>query len=175
MNNPSVIPNPLIPPSIPYGDITSPPLVPPSISDEGTIPNPLDPPAERPKRLGDNIIWSAGNNGTSTGNSSSFNNINRQIKMEYDEIISGNGTQNLDSNGNQKIYQGRESKSWTGAGEYDVLKRNKDGTLVYDSKGNPIETNNRILVKRDSSGNIIKIGYVEGHNYGQIKTFPTKE
>jgi len=132
-------------------------------------------PAERPKELGDTILWNVGSNGTSNGNSSSFNNINRQIKMEYNEIISGNGTTNLDSNGNQKIYQGRENKSWTGAGEYDVLKRNKDGTLVYDSKGNPIETNNRILVKRDSSGNIIKIGYVEGHNYGQIKIFPTKE
>ena len=35
--------------------------------------------------------------------------------MEYDEIISGNGTPNLDTSGNQKIYQGRENKSWTGA------------------------------------------------------------
>ncbi|WP_297420163.1 hypothetical protein [Clostridium sp.] len=65
--------------------------------------------------MGDTIIWNAGNKSTSNGNSSSFNNINRQIKMEYDEIISGNGTPNLDTSGNQKIYQGRENKSWTGA------------------------------------------------------------
>ncbi len=114
-------------------------------------------------------------NGTGVGGGkklSDSHNINSQIVYEYDEIRLGNGNRNLDTSGNQKIYQGRENKNWTGAEEYDVLKRNKDGSLVVDSKGNPIETDNRILVLRDSSGNITKMGYVEGHNYNKIKTFP---
>jgi uncharacterized protein RhaS with RHS repeats len=83
---------------------------------------------------------------------SSPNPVPKSIREQYEEIKLGRGTPNLDRNGVQKVYQGRENKKWTGASEW----------LVPGDNG----AHHRILKLGD------KLGYVKNHDYSKIKTFP---
>ena len=80
------------------------------------------------------------------------NPLPKSIRKAYEEIKLGRGTPNLDSNGIQKIYQGRENKRWAGATEW----------LVPGDNG----AHHRILKLGD------KLGYVKNHDYTRIRTFP---
>jgi len=83
---------------------------------------------------------------------SSPNPLPRSIREAYEEIKLGRGTPNLDSNGVQKIFQGRENRKWGGATEW----------LVPGDNG----AHHRILKLGD------KLGFVKNHDYSKIKTFP---
>ncbi|MFL1731771.1 two-partner secretion domain-containing protein [Moraxella oculi] len=75
------------------------------------------------------------------------------LRSAYEDVISGKGTPNLDRNGIQKIYQGRENPNWKGATEW----------LVPNSEGR----HHRILKMPNG-----RMGYVIDHNYNNIRPFP---
>ena len=79
----------------------------------------------------------------------------KEIRNAYEDIMSGKGVPNLDKNGVQKIYQGRENPKWAGATEWLV----PDGGKSY---------HHRIL--RMPNG---QMGYVVNHDYKNIRAFPS--
>jgi Pretoxin HINT domain len=82
---------------------------------------------------------------------------NKSIRNEYEEIITGRGTPRIDpATGQQTIHRGgSRTRQWSGALEWEV----------------PGGKGHRILEKTLPDGRKV-YGYVVGHDYNVIKTFP---
>lgn len=95
------------------------------------------------------------NNGKQTNLSSPNPIHSKELREAYENILIGKGTPNLDANGVQKIYKGRENPKWAGATEWLV----PDGGKGY---------HHRILRMPDG-----RMGYVTNHDYANIRAFPS--
>ncbi len=82
------------------------------------------------------------------------NNVRSQLRDAYEEIRLGRGTPNLDKNGKQKIFEGRDAtnRQWAGALEFKVP--GLDGARILYHKGKNM------------------LGYTSRHDYDRVVKFP---